>query len=94
MIGKTNPAFNTNKRANNSQLKTLAIDASLNRVSSFTTKALLDQTNTIKTLSQKPQTLLKKDFNITADPSESKTLRNELMVDCKLRAKRLRRTLC
>lgn len=47
-----------NKRANDSQVKILAINASLGRVFSFLTEALLDQAYTIKTLSQKSQTSL------------------------------------
>ena len=91
---KTNPAFSANERVNDSQVRPLAVDASLGGVSSFTTEASLDQAYTIETLSQKSQTSLKKDSNTTADPSKSETSRDELAVDCKLRAKRLRRTLC
>ena len=91
---KTNSVFSANKRVNDSQVRPLAVDASLGGVFSFTTEALLDQAYTIETLRQKSQTLLKKDFNTTADSSKSETSRDELAVDCKLRAKRLRRTFC
>lgn len=47
-----------NKRANDSQVGTLAVDASLGGVSSFLIEASLDQAYTIKTLSQKSHTSL------------------------------------
>lgn len=47
-----------NKRANDSQVRTLAVDASLGGVSSFPTEASLDQAYTIETLSQKSHTSL------------------------------------
>jgi hypothetical protein len=49
------------------------VDASFDRVSSFTTDALLDGTYTIEALSQ--------ESNTTADPLESETLMNELTLD-------------
>lgn len=82
--GKTNPAFSANKRANDSQVRILVVDASLGRVFSFTNEASLDQANTIETLNQRSQTSLKKGFNTTADPSEFEISRDELVVDCKL----------
>lgn len=47
-----------NERANDSQVRTLAVDASLGGVSSFPTEASLDQAYTIETLSQKSHTSL------------------------------------
>ena len=72
-----------NKRANDSQVGTLAVDASFGEVSNFTTDASLDETYTIEALSQ--------ESNTTADPPESETSMDELALDYRLPAKRLRR---
>lgn len=73
-----------NKRANDSQVRTLAVNVNLDGFSSFTTEASLGQANTIKTLNQKFEILLKKSFNTTADSSKSETLTDKLTIDCKL----------
>jgi hypothetical protein len=63
----------------------LAVNTGFSGVSSFTTSALLDETYIIKALSQ--------ESNTTADPLESKTSVDELTLDYRLLAKRLRRHL-
>jgi hypothetical protein len=70
-----------NKRVNDSQVGTLAADA---------TDASLDET-TIEALSQESRTSLNEGSNITADPPESETSADELALDYRLPAKRLRR---
>lgn len=78
-----------NKRANNSQVGTLAVDAS--GVSGFTTDAPLDETYTIEALSQDSQSSLNKDSNTIADPPESETSTDELAFDYRLPVKRSRK---
>ena len=80
-----------NEKVNDSQIETLAVDASFGGVSSFTTEASLDETYTIEALSQESQTSLNEGPNITADPPESETSADELALDYSLPAKRLRR---
>jgi hypothetical protein len=77
-----------NERANDSQVETLAIDASFSGVSSFTTEASLDEASTIKALSQESQTSLNEGSKITADLQESETSTDELASDYKVPAKR------
>ena len=72
-----------NERANDSQVGPLAVDASFGGVFSFTTEASLNETYTIEALSQ--------ESNTTADPPESETSMDELAIDYRLPAKRLRR---
>jgi hypothetical protein len=76
-----------NKRANDSQVRKLTVDAS------FTTGASLDETDTIEALSQESQTSLNKDSYTTVDPSESEISMDELASDYRFSAKRLRRHL-
>jgi hypothetical protein len=71
-----------NERANDSQVGTLA---GFSGVSSFTTGASLDETYIIEALSQ--------ESNTSADPPESETSTDELALDYRLPAKRLRRHL-
>ena len=71
-----------NERAADSQVRTLATGASFSRVSSFTNG---------EPLSQESQTSLKKGSTTTADPPESETSMDELALDYRLPAKRLRR---
>lgn len=56
-----------NARANDSQVRILAVDARLGGFSSFTTEASLDKAYTIESLSQKSQIFLNKDSNTAAD---------------------------
>ena len=77
-----------NERANDSQVGTLAVDASFGGVSSFTTEASLDEASTIKALSQESQTSLNEGSNIIADLQESETSTDELASDYKVPAKR------
>jgi hypothetical protein len=72
-----------NEKANDSQVGPLAVDASFGGVFSFTTEASLNETYTIEALSQ--------ESNTTADPPESETSMDELAIDYRLPAKRLRR---
>ncbi|KAL8932935.1 MAG: hypothetical protein Q9211_006046 [Gyalolechia sp. 1 TL-2023] len=72
-----------NKRARDSQVETVAMDASVAGVASFTTDASRDETYTVEALSQ--------ESNTTADPPESETSTDELTLDCRLPVKRLRR---
>ena len=74
-----------NKRVNDSQVGTLAVDAS------FITDASLDKAYTIEARSHESQNSLDKDSNTTADPSESETLMNELMLDHEFQTKCLRK---
>lgn len=69
----------------------LALDASFSGDPSCTTGASRDKTYTIKAPSQQSQTSLNKDSNTTADPPESESSTDELALDYKLPAKRLRR---
>ena len=80
-----------NEAADGNQVGTLAVDASLSGVPSCTTGASQDETYTTKALSQESQTSLNKDSNTTADPLESESSTDELALDYKLPAKRLRR---
>lgn len=72
-----------NERANDGQVGTLAVDAGFSGVSSSTTGASLDESYTIEALSQ--------ESNTTADPPESEPSTDELALDYRLPAKRLRR---
>lgn len=80
-----------NEAADDSQVGMLALDASFCGDTSCTTGASQDKTYTIKALSQQSQTSLNKDSNTTADPPESESSTDELALDYKLPAKRLRR---
>ena len=77
-----------NDRVNDSQVGTLAVDASFGGVSSFTTEASLDETSTVEAPSQESQTSLNEGSNITADLQESETSTDELASDYKVPAKR------
>jgi ERCC4-type nuclease len=80
-----------NKKVNDSQIRTLAVNASFGGISSFTTEDSLDEAYTIEALSQESRTSLNEGSNITADPPESKTSMDELAIDYRLPTKRLRR---
>lgn len=80
-----------NERANHSQVEALAVDASFGGFSSFTTEESLDEAYTMETLSQESRTSLNEGSNINADPPESETSTDELAIDYRLPAKRLRR---
>lgn len=67
------------KRANDSQVKLLAVDAGLGEVSRFITEASLDQVYTIESLSQKSQILLNKDSNTAVDLPDSENSIDELV---------------
>jgi len=77
-----------NERANDSQAGAPAIDSSFDPVSSFASEASLEEPYTIKPLSQESQTLLSEDSNTTANPQESETSTDELVLDYRLPAKR------
>ena len=77
-----------NERANDSQVGTLAADASFGGVSSFTTEASLDEAYTIEALSQESQTSLNEGSDITADLQDPETSTDELASDYKVPAKR------
>jgi len=77
-----------NERANDSQAGTPAIDSSFDPVSSFASEASLEEPHTIEPLSQESQTLLSEDSNTTANPQESETSTDELVLDYRLPAKR------
>jgi hypothetical protein len=68
-----------NERVNDSQVGTLAVDASFGGISSFTTEASLDEAYTIEALSQESRTSLNE---------ESETSTDELASDYKVPAKR------
>jgi hypothetical protein len=72
-----------NEKANNSQVKPLAVNTSFSGVFSFITKALLNETYIIKALSQ--------ESNTTANPLEFETLMDKLVIDYRVPTKRLRR---
>ena len=74
-----------NKKVNDNQVETLTVNVSFDGVSSFTTDVLLNETYTIKELSQESNTI--------TDSPESETLMNELALDYRLSIKRLRRHL-
>lgn len=80
-----------NTRVNDSQVGTLAVDASFSRISSFTTGASSNETDTIEALSQESQISQNKYSYTTTDPPESETSTDELASDYRLPAKRLRR---
>lgn len=80
-----------NKRVNDSQVGAPAVNANFSRVSSFTTDASSNETDTIEVLSQESQILQNKYSYTTTDPPESETSTDELASDCRLPAKRLRR---
>ncbi len=67
--------------------KAAAIDSSFDPVSSFASEASLEEPHTIKPLSQESQTLLSEDSNTTANPQESETSTDELVLDYRLPAK-------
>ncbi|ERF73248.1 hypothetical protein EPUS_03080 [Endocarpon pusillum Z07020] len=79
-----------NKRVNDGQVRTLAVDASFGGVSSFTIDASLDGIYTIEALSQESQSSLNKDSHTTADPPDSETSTDELALDYTHPAKRSR----
>lgn len=77
-----------NERVNDSQVGTLAVDASFGGVASFTTEASLNEASTIELLSQESQTSLNEGSNLTADLQQSETSTDELASDYKVPAKR------
>ncbi|KAF7503146.1 hypothetical protein GJ744_004288 [Endocarpon pusillum] len=77
-----------NEKVNDSQIRTLAVDASFGGISSFTTEDSLDEAHTIEALSQESRTSPNEGSNMTADPPESDTSTDELALDS-LPAKRL-----
>jgi len=77
-----------NERANDSQAGAPAVDSSFGPVSSFASEASLEEPYTIEPLSQESQTLLNEDSNTTANPQESETSTDELVLDYRLPAKR------
>ena len=77
-----------NDRANDSQTGAPAVNSSFGPASSFVSEASLEEPHTIEPLSQESQTLLSEDSNTTANPQESETSTDELVLDYRLPAKR------
>ncbi|ERF69373.1 hypothetical protein EPUS_08645 [Endocarpon pusillum Z07020] len=80
-----------NEKVNDSQVGTLAVDASFGGISSFTTEDSLDEAYMIEALSQESRTSLDEGSNIATDPPESETSTDKLTINYSLTAKRLKR---